>query len=129
MIGKSVELDVLRFLRADSILLWLEMVAIEFVFFLLHVGAELEELIGHLLVGLSQDIDQLSCLRLVEGCEKSVGDSGLAGSARSTNPVNVILDGQGESVVDHIFHVGDIQTSGCHIGGNQQRLITYIRIS
>ena len=36
-------------------------------------------------------------------------------------PVNVVLDGQWERVVDDKVHPGDVEASGRHISGHQQR--------
>ena len=36
-------------------------------------------------------------------------------------PVNIILDGQRERVVDDKVHPGDVEASGRHISGHQQR--------
>jgi hypothetical protein len=79
---------------------------------LLDGGSELEEVLGHRLVGTSEDVDKaVECksvvgvrgyiylrarVRLVLHCEEGDGLASLASSASSSNTVDVIFDGQGE---------------------------------
>ena len=44
----------------------------------------------------------------------------LAGAARTAAAVGVALDVVGQTVVDYMRQVVDIQTAGCHVGGHKQ---------
>lgn len=83
-------------------------------------GSGLEEL-RNVLVGLLEDIDELSHNTLVASVEEGGGNTGVSGSASSTDSVDVIVNVGGEIVVNNVGNVGDIQASSSDGSGDQNR--------
>ncbi|KAJ6445392.1 DNA-directed RNA polymerases I, II, and III subunit RPABC4 [Purpureocillium lavendulum] len=51
--------------------------------------------------------------------DETQGDTGLAGTGGTTDTVNVRLGVGGQIVIEHHVHLGDIETTGGHVGGDQ----------
>lgn len=90
-------------------------------FLLLDGGAKFQQGLGDLLVCRLEDVDQLPGMSFVLSREESVGDSLVPGTASSTDSMDIVVDRQGEGVVDDIFHFGDIETAGSDISGDKKR--------
>jgi len=56
----------------------------------------------------------LSGLRVKEGG----GLSGIANASSSSNPVNILVDGFGQVIIDDVLHAADVQTSGSDVCGH-----------
>ena len=82
---------------------------------------KLQHLLGHLLIGLLQYVNQTPSQELLSALssEEAVSDSVLASSASPANPVYVVFYCHGEAVVDDVFHVRDVQASRRHVCGDK----------
>mmetsp|Transcript_45103 Transcript_45103/g.78754 ORF Transcript_45103/g.78754 Transcript_45103/m.78754 type:complete len:649 (-) Transcript_45103:3-1949(-) len=76
--------------------------------------------LGHLLVVLREELDQLLGDVAVLVVHQGQRVTHVADTAGTTNAVHVILHSEREGVVDHILHLGNVETSGGHISGDQQ---------
>mmetsp|Transcript_67945 Transcript_67945/g.153671 ORF Transcript_67945/g.153671 Transcript_67945/m.153671 type:complete len:219 (+) Transcript_67945:263-919(+) len=55
--------------------------------------------------------------------EEADGETLLASAARSTDPVDVVLDGEGEGVIDDQLHVLDVEAAARDVRGDQGCLL------
>merc|ERR1712015_458431 len=96
-------------------------VAVEFVLFPLDIEVELTHFRRNNLICFFENVDQLPSSSFVNLLEEGVGYSFSAGSARPSYPVDVVLYGEREGVVDDVVHVGDVEPSSGHVCSHQQR--------
>lgn len=89
---------------------------------------QLSEPFGHFLVILNQQSHQLlrdravTLASLFARNEKGRRETGLAGTTRAPNTMDVhieIIRRNGHIELNHVRHLGYIQTSRCHIGGDE----------
>lgn len=63
---------------------------------LLDRGSKLHQVVGDGLICGPEDVDQFSRVRLIVLCKQGDGDTRLAGTSSTSDPVDVIFDGQRE---------------------------------
>mmetsp|Transcript_45102 Transcript_45102/g.78750 ORF Transcript_45102/g.78750 Transcript_45102/m.78750 type:complete len:324 (-) Transcript_45102:1100-2071(-) len=73
--------------------------------------------LGHLLVVLREELDQLLGDVAVLVVHQGQRVTHVADTAGTTNAVHVVVNVGGQVEVDHLCDIGNIQTSGRHIGG------------
>ena len=83
---------------------------------LLHLVGQALQPGGDLLLGLRQEVQQVSADVAVLVVEEGGGQAQVAHPAGPPDAVHVLLDVTGHVKVDHVLHVGDVQTSGSHLG-------------
>lgn len=49
-----------------------------------------------------------------------MGDACFASPASPTNAMDVVLESERESVVDDIFYIRNVESSGCHVSSDQK---------
>lgn len=77
------------------------------------------EIIGNLLAGFFEDVDQFIGVLPIFSGEESVGNTFSASSAGSSDTMDVIFKLSGEIVVDDELDIRHVQTSGGKIGSDQ----------
>jgi hypothetical protein len=70
-------------------------------------------------MSLLQEINKITDDTTIATVEESSGDTGVTSTTSSSNTMNVIVDISREIVVDDMLHVGDIETTGCNSGSDQ----------
>jgi hypothetical protein len=75
----------------------------------------------NLLVGLLEQVDELTHDTTVAAVEESGGDTSVSGTTSTTDTVNVVVNVGGEVVVDNVLDVGDIETTGSDSSGDEDR--------
>jgi hypothetical protein len=81
-------------------------------------GDSLEEG-GDLLVGLLEKVEKVANDTSIAAVEESSGNTSVSGTTSTTDTVDIVVDVGGEIVVDDVLDVGDIETTGCDSGGNE----------
>lgn len=62
-------------------------------------------------------------------CEEGMGYTLVASAARSTNAVNIIIDGEGEGVINHILHFGDVKSTRSNVGSDEEWTSPILKLS
>lgn len=79
---------------------------------------------GNLLVGLLEEVHELTDDTAVATVEESSGNTSVTSTTGTTNAVNVVIDISGEIVVDDVGDVGNIETTSSDSGSNHKRAAT-----
>ena len=66
-------------------------------------------------------------LKLLLG-NKCEGVADLTGATGATDAVDVVVVGFGDGVVDDVANVGDIDTAGSHVGGDQDTDFVFLEL-
>ena len=103
-------------------------VAIQLMLLLLDGAAKLHQLIRDGLSSLLHDLLQLTGVALVAGLEEGVTYASLTGTASTTNTMDVVFNGQGESEVEHHLHIGDIQATSSDISGHHEGTLAALEL-
>mmetsp|Transcript_70320 Transcript_70320/g.197182 ORF Transcript_70320/g.197182 Transcript_70320/m.197182 type:complete len:220 (-) Transcript_70320:918-1577(-) len=96
--------------------------------------ADTLELRGHRLLGVSQNLDKVTGMRLLVlstlgvRAEQAHCEPLLARTARSPDSVHVVLDRQRKGVVDNELDVLHIEAAARHIRGNEGRLLASLEV-
>lgn len=61
---------------------------------------------------------------LIGGLEESMGNAGVTGSSGSSDAMNVVLDGEGEGVVEDDLDVGDIEAASGDVCGDEEGTVS-----
>merc|ERR1719215_2347199 len=80
---------------------------------------DLQQLVGHGLVGLLQHLDEVPCMPGLVGGEERVGGSRGTSTASTANTVDVVLDRPWEVVIDDVLDILDVETTGGNISRDQ----------
>ena len=75
--------------------------------------------IRDLLVCLTQELDEITDNVLVTAVEERSGDTNVTRTTRTTDTVHIVVDIRGEIVVDDVGDVGNVETSSCDSGRNE----------
>lgn len=70
------------------------------------------------LIGLPQELNEVANDVLVTAIEERSAHTNIAGTSRSSNTVNIIINIAGEVIVDDMGDVGDIETTSSNSSGN-----------
>mmetsp|Transcript_78501 Transcript_78501/g.198121 ORF Transcript_78501/g.198121 Transcript_78501/m.198121 type:complete len:288 (+) Transcript_78501:373-1236(+) len=96
--------------------------------------ADLLQLRWHGLLGVLQDLDEVTCMGFLVlrtlglWAEKAHGHALLACTSSTADPVDVILDRERECVVDNKLHILHIEASTGDVGGDQRRLLARLEV-
>jgi len=82
-------------------------------------AAHARELVRHFLVGFSENRAKLARHLAALVGEEGDGDTLGTRTPRSADAVHVVLDVVGHVKVDDAAHVLDVETTGCHVGSNE----------
>lgn len=67
-------------------------------------------LLGHILLGLNQELHEVPCEATIGVVEEWCGDAEVAHTSGTTDAVHVLLNVRRQIKVYHVTHVRDIQT-------------------
>lgn len=81
-------------------------------------GNRLEEA-GNFLVGLLEQLHQVANNTAVVAVEKGSGNASVAGTASTTNAVDIVVNVRGQVIVDNVRDIGNVQTTGSNSSGNE----------